>query len=728
MFKRSCPAVALAVFLTSVSISRAEVRLPTVFGSHMVLQQGKPLPVWGWATPGETITLSLGNQTTAGRANEKGEFKIILPPQPASATAQSMTVKGSSTVTFDDVLIGEVWVCSGQSNMEMGIKNVRNAEQEIAAANHPNLRLLMVEKAIAATPQKEFKGEWKVCSPESIVQGGWGGFSAAGYFFGRELEKELTVPIGLIDSAWGGTRIEPWTPPEGFANTPSLKSIYEQQQLADPASAARKARVEAYVKELDEWSARAKAAAGAGEPVPPPPAFPAGLNFDAKSPQTPTGLYNAMIHPLIPYAIRGFIWYQGESNHGEGKLYVDKTKAMVEGWRNLWGDQSLPYYFVQIAPYNYGTEMPNVLPEFWEAQAAIPEALPNSGMVVTSDIGEVNDIHPKNKQDVGKRLALLALKNTYGKSEIEASGPVLKSVAPEGSSLIVTFDHGAGLKSKDGKPIAGFELIDAEKGGWMPATVSAGPAENTLKLSAPTVTKPVGVRYAWNKMIETNLVNAAGLPASAFRGGEIPKRDALSMNVPEAGDYRLVYDIDLSNLQPVKYAVDNHASAGSFSRVAYFLEVGDAFAPQYVWVSMDAFTNDAGKIGIPTYASGADFQQPLSNLTVVSNVPGVARGMGIKAGQIEFWPNNYGQSNAAKVPGASSSTFDFGDEKTEPRDGYGSMQIHNLDAKQTVFAFNHWNDPAPDLGIGNQPKDNPDWTFSKSAPNYAFKRLRVFVK
>jgi sialate O-acetylesterase len=451
--------------------ARAEVRLPKVFSSHVVLQQDKPLVIWGWAQPNETVTVTLASATAQAKANEHGEWKVVLPAMKAGGPFL-LKVTGSSSIELEDVMIGEVWLCSGQSNMEMGLGMARDAQKDIAQADDPGLRLLLVARKWDPLPQTNIDGQWKVCSPKTIAEGGWNGFSAAAYFFGRDLRQKLGVTVGLIESSWGGTRIEPWTPPEGFAATPALRGEYEK--LAPPHDL-----------------------------------------------QNAAALYNGMIHPLCPFALRGAIWYQGEGNLGDGPRYTERMKALIGGWRELWKQGDFPFYFVQIAPFNYGGN-PQAEAEFWEAQAAT-QAIPNTGMAVINDIGDLKNIHPKNKQDVGHRLALLALAKTYHHDGLAWSGPVFKSLSIKGDKLRVTFDHAeGGLASRDGKPLDWFEIIDANKGGFVQADARLD--GSSVVLSAPDVKHPVAVRYAWSMLAEPHLINGAGLPAGAFRAGTVPAR------------------------------------------------------------------------------------------------------------------------------------------------------------------------------------------------------------
>lgn len=707
------------------------VRLPKVFASHMVLQRDIPVPVWGWAPPDEMVTVSLASAHVRATANAAGEWQATLPAMKAGGP-HVLTVEGSGTVRLEDVLVGEVWLCSGQSNMEMGIGMCRDAAQEIAGAKFPRIRLFMVPNRFAPLPQGDLEGQsmdgaWKACAPETVAQGGWGGFSAAAYYFGREIHQALDVPVGLIDATWGGTVIQTWTPPEGFAAVPALRGDYERVLLADPRTELHRERLSRTIEETERWVAEARRSMEGRAPAPAMPTFPPEL-LPPHDVQNATALYNGMIHPIRPFAIRGAIWYQGESNLGEGALYTERMKALIRGWRQVWGQGDFPFYYVQIAPFNYGGN-PQVGALFWEAQAAAQE-MANTGMVVTNDIGNPADIHPTNKQEVGRRLALWALAKTYGK-KVLCSGPTVLSTKVEGSRLRVTFENaGTGLASRDGKPLTWFEIIDADEGGFVKAAARIDGA--SVLLSAPEVKRPVAVRFAWHILADPNLVNSEGLPAGAFRAGTMPDRDLLGMHVPEAREYTLVYDLDLGRLggTPV-YTTDARGKiTRPFDRIAYFVELQDASGDaRFVYVSMDAFTSDLGKIGVPAASSGARFQQKVAKMNVLSNVKGVATGTGLKGGNIEFWPNNYGPRNAAGIPGASPATWDFGDEPAEPLDGYGCMQVHNHDAGQTVFALNNWKaGGSADLGIGNQPAGNPDWTFAANASSYAAKRLRVLVR
>ncbi|MFW6114110.1 MAG: sialate O-acetylesterase [bacterium] len=465
--------LALFVALVLVAAPRpalAEVKLPSIFSDNMVLQRGKPVPVWGWDDPATEITVMLDGEQATTTADEDGRWLVELPAQKSGGPV-SVTVKGTDSVTLQNVLIGEVWLCSGQSNMEWPVSRVKNAEEEIAAADHSRVRHIKIPHVPAAEPQENVPSKgWEVCSPETVPS-----FTAVGFFFARHLQKQLDVPIGLIGSNWGGTRIEPWIPPTGFKQVPALKNIADQ---------------------LDEYPA---------------------MKDGKVNHQSPLALYNGMIHPLLPYAIRGAIWYQGESNNGEGMLYHEKMKALIAGWRTVWNNENMPFYYVQLAPFNYarnGKADPAALAGIWEAQLATLK-LPHTGMAVTVDIGNTGDIHPRNKQDVGKRLGLWALAKTYGHEDLVYSGPLYDSMEVEGSKIRVKFDHvDGGLVSQDGKPLTHFKIAGEDK-----EFVDAGAKidGDTVVVSAEKVEDPVAVRYAWHEEAEPNLANKAGLPASPFR-------------------------------------------------------------------------------------------------------------------------------------------------------------------------------------------------------------------
>lgn len=431
---------------------QAEVRLPQVISDHMVLQRDIPARIWGWADPGERVTVSLGKHRVTATAGKHRRWEVQLPAMKGGGPFE-LIVEGTNTLKVSDVLVGEVWFCSGQSNMSLGVVKSLNADREIQAADHPAIRLLTTPTREAKEAATDADVRWQVCSRKTIAY-----FSAAAYYFGREIHQKLEVPVGLVVSAVNGTRIEPWTPAAGIQA----------------------------VKEL----------AGKDRAV----------NGD---------LYNGMIHPFTPMTIRGAIWYQGEGNVGDGMLYYHRMRALVGGWRANWGLGEFPFYYVQLTPLNWGGKPKELHAELWEAQSEAMRIV-NTGMVVTNDIGgHIGDAHPKNKQEVGRRLSLWALANTYAKRDINYSGPVYRSMMVDGATIRLQFDHAeGGLKSRDGKPLSWFTIAGAD-GKFVPARVEI--EGKCLVVSSPAVSHPVSVRFAWHQNAVPNLMNTAGLPASAFR-------------------------------------------------------------------------------------------------------------------------------------------------------------------------------------------------------------------
>ncbi len=477
---------AIALALGMQAAAQADVKLPNVLGSHMVLQRDTELTFWGWADAGEEVSVTIGDSSAKGKTNDQGKWTAKLPAMKAGGP-HTITVAGKNKIELTDVLVGEVWVGSGQSNMEWSVAISDNPQAEIAAAKFPKILLFNVapKKTAKIVPQNDVDPAvvWTECSPQTV-----GGFSAVAYYFGRTIHQELDVPVGIINTSWGGTRIEPWTPPEGFAGVDDAAV----QGIGTAAS-----------KQQADFSAAAAKAKAEGKPEP-------QVNGNAGA---PTHLYNANVYPLVPFAIRGALWYQGESNRGEGMLYAKKMQALIAGWRKVWGQGDFPFYFVQLAPYTYqGSEV--ALPEIWEAQTSILSSVKNTGMAVTTDITNLKDIHPKNKQDVGKRLALWALAKVYGKNDLTYSGPLYKGMKAEGSKIRIEFEHGAGLKSRDDKPLSWFQIA-GESGEYVDATAVID--GDTVLVSSDKVEKPASVRFGWHQLAEPNLVNKAGLPASPFR-------------------------------------------------------------------------------------------------------------------------------------------------------------------------------------------------------------------
>jgi sialate O-acetylesterase len=468
--------------LLLAGLAHGELRLSNVFSDHMVLQQEMPIRIWGWADPGAGVEVAMSDLARAAatkvKAGPDGKWMATLVPQKAQGKVWKIRVKsGEELVELEDVLMGEVWICSGQSNMEWSIQRSAKPKEEIAAANHPKIRMFNVPKHLKQNePQADAqKAVWQVCSPQTIA-----GFSAVGYHFGKNLHKSLDIPIGLVGANWGGTRIEPWTPPVGFKAVPELKD---------------------YVDQL----AQKKYKGGA------------------------TQIYNGMVAGLTPLSVRGAVWYQGESNAGDGLRYEFLKYALVKGWREVFQNKDLSFYWVQLADFGRGhagkPEGGGWGPVREGQRRAL--ALEKTGMAVIMDIGHESDIHPRNKQDVGYRLAQLALAKDYGKKVVPC-GPLYKSHKVTGNSVVVSFDHiGGGLMTgkKEGehrmdpvKPtktneVLAFSLRD-ESGAWHFAkAVIKG---DTVVVSSDAVKKPTAVRYAYDSDPDVNLYNKEGLPASPF--------------------------------------------------------------------------------------------------------------------------------------------------------------------------------------------------------------------
>ncbi len=490
--------LACAGLLMGAAQARAELKVAAVFGDHAVLQQGIEVPVWGTAEPGEKVTVKFQGQEIEGKAGDNGKWLVRLKALKATAKQKGMplVVAGAKkTVTFKDVLVGEVWLCAGQSNMQWGLA-ASDAAEDIAAAKFPAIR------------HQRVGGGWVVCSPKTA-----GGFTGVGFYFARKVHQETGLPVGLLHNAIGGTRIEPWLAPGSAETEPSLRPVVEQYTKQVVANLDR---VEAWVKAAREALAEKKTP----PPAPPLPDYPF------------SSLYRGFTEPLRPYALRGMLWYQGESNGGEGDSYFYKQRALITGMRKAWGQGDFPFYFVQLPQIGGVNENPAGGDGWARIRLAQARTLsvPNTGMAVTIDVGDPKDIHPRNKKDVGERLALWALAKDYGKKEVASSGPLYKGMKIEGDKVRLSFDHiGKGLMvgSKEGKkPVQ--EVTDgtlkrfAIAGGdgkwfWAEAKIDG---ENVV-VSSPHVKKPVAVRYAYsNNPAGANLYNRDGLPASPFRTDE----------------------------------------------------------------------------------------------------------------------------------------------------------------------------------------------------------------
>ena len=517
----------LPVLLLAGSL-HADVKLPALFTDHLVLQRNKPVAVWGWADAGEDVSVKFGEQTKKATADKEGAWKVTLEKLETSSTPAELTIKGKNTITLKDVLVGEVWVCSGQSNMQWTVKDSKDGAKEAADANFPNIRLFSVPRSVADQPIKDVQAGsspvsgWAAATDAKIV----GEFSAVGFFFGRELHQKLNIPIGLIHSSWGGTRAEAWTSLPALEAVPTCKAIItgwaEMLKTYDPVKDKEKAAATAkIVKERIEKIKAENAQPGATPKVLPNPPRP--WEDQTKSQHRPAVLYNAMISPLVPYSMRGAIWYQGESNASRAVQYQTLLPTMIKDWRKRWGSD-FSFYIVQLAGFNHGKEHPAPVGadddwaelQWTQLQTAIKPKF-NSGLAVANDIGEPTDIHPKNKQEVGRRLALQALAKDYKVADVVSGGPIFAGGTTEGEKFVINFSNGTGLKSRDGGDLKGF-IICGEDKVWKPAKAKVFAGRPQVHVWSPEIKKPIAVRYAWESWCpEANLVNKAGLPASLFR-------------------------------------------------------------------------------------------------------------------------------------------------------------------------------------------------------------------
>jgi len=457
----------LVVFaITSASLV-AQIKLPAIFGDNMVLQQQTDVAFWGNATANSNVSVktSWNGKSYSAHADKDGNWKVKVAT-PSAGGPYTVTVSEGKSITFRNVMIGEVWVCSGQSNMEMPMKGYKNqpvagSNEFIASSSNIQIRLITVPRVTSLTPLVDFKGDWKTGEPENVSE-----FSATAYFFGLMLNRTLKVPVGLICTSWGGTRIEPWISENGFKK-------FDWVKLPDKTA----------------------------------------TKTENLSPQTPTVLFNAMINPIVGYGIRGAIWYQGESNRNEPAQYQQLIPGLVENWRSVWSVGEFPFYYVQIAPYDYG---PTGLNSAYlrEAQLKASTAIPNIGMACIMDTGEKDIIHPANKKAAGDRLAYLALVKTYGMKGFACEGPVLKEMKVEGSLVKLTFNNVANGLASLGKELSCFEVAGANKR-FFPA--KAFITNDGITLFSPSVSEPVAVRYAFKDFIIGDLFNNEGLPASSFR-------------------------------------------------------------------------------------------------------------------------------------------------------------------------------------------------------------------
>ena len=535
-----CAAASLASSLLALQ-ARADISLPAMFSDHMVLQSGCAVPVWGTAESNETVTVEFAGQKKTAETDAAGKWTVKLDPLTASAEARELSVTASpkskvASRKVSDILVGEVWLCSGQSNMGFTVSRANDFDKEKAAANLPKIRMFTVASGTAVEPQENCKGQWAVCTPDSV-----GAFSAAAYFFGRDLHAKLGVPVGLINSSVGGTEIEAWTSLDAQKNVPEIKPTFDDwdKRIASWNPEAAKAQ---YEKQRAAWqaavdAAKAASAAKSAEaakptdgaktaavPDKPLPREPRPLNDPRLDSNRPANLFNGKIAPLIPFAIKGAIWYQGESNAdtvARGYAYRVELPLLIEDWRKRWGTE-FPFAWVQLPEY---------IAHSSDGWCLVREAMlqslrvPHTGMAVAMGLGDAHDIHPKRKQEVGHRLAEWALNTVYG-GKSESSGPVYTGKKIDGGSVTISFSHATALTAIDGdstasalSPLKGF-VISGEDKQWKPATAKI--SGDKVVVTSPEVPHPVAVRYAWADNPEFNLYNAAGIPASPFRTDDWP--------------------------------------------------------------------------------------------------------------------------------------------------------------------------------------------------------------
>lgn len=631
----------------------AEIKLADAFSDHMVLQRRRPIPVWGVGTPGESVKVRFNGAEAATKVDDSGRWRVDLEPQEAGGPYQLEVAGNDSSRTVSDVLVGEVWLVSGQSNADMAIRSLPDAQTVLAEGSNPQLRIHEIFRTTAAEPQSGLITRW-----DTIRPGGFPNFSAVGYFFGQKLQQKLGVPVGIIGSTLGGSGIDSWR-----ADVP-------------------------------------------GET-----------------------LYNAMIHPLAPQQLAGVIWYQGEANMYEGRGYFAKLVALAATWRKVFENPELPFVVIELAPYNYPLEHPDMLPTFWEVQRSVAAADNAMMTVPINDLGDPGDIHPARKREVGERAAGMVLG--------ELTVPEVKSVVRDGAALLVTFSE-PGVEGPD----SGFEIAGPD-GVFHPASIVR--AGSNWRVSAPGVKEPEALRYDWTQSAVGKWHSSSGMPLPAFRRGKEKQPEQLCRNlVPEeSAGYQLVYGLDLLQLnlsgdqREAVYAIDR---SGDFAgrtprRVGYFLYlVTRNREVRWLWASVDAFSKEIGKLGLPTVASGADFKQKVDRLSVRSNVPAVKTGE-FPAGLIEFYPWDYQPAAAGLAAAASNELFDCDDTPLpESGPGYGSMQLFQADGR-TVFAFNHWRLHQPgvtiacDIGLGDAPQGwQPDWTRSFNWRDFQSAQLQIWVE
>lgn len=496
---------AFVLSVLSFAAASAEVRLPDVLGDSMVLQRRQAVPIWGWANAGESVTVKFGKQTRNAVADANGKWRVDLQNLKESFVPQTLKIEGANVIELKNILVGEVWLVAGQSNMQRLLRETANGAEVQSKADSPNIRLFNVSRDVAFKKKPGKLGEWQAVTPESVKE-----FSAAGYYFGLEMEKALKVPIGLINSSYGGSQAEAWTPVAYLNQNPELKPTVDRTAIW--AEERPRVKVE-YDAAIAKWREESEKQKSVGAKPSPSPGVPDAL----RDYRIASSIYDGMIEPLMPFAVKGAIWYQGESNEARAEQYNILLPTMIRSWRERWGEGNFPFGIVQLPNYRKISDTPEDAPWSFIREAQRKTALTtiNTGLIVTIDIGEAGDIHPKNKLDVGKRMAIWALKDVYGAKLIDS--PEFQKAEIKADKIILTFTEvGAGLKIRDGDRLDEFAIAGADKKFiWADAKIIG---KNKIEVSAPNIKNPLAVRYAFNSNPKhPNLTNDSNLPAAPFR-------------------------------------------------------------------------------------------------------------------------------------------------------------------------------------------------------------------
>lgn len=492
-------------------VSKAEVTLPDILADSMVLQREQKVPIWGYAEAGEAVSVRFAGQEKKTRADKDGKWLVYLNSLSANATPATMVITGDNKIELKGILVGEVWLCAGQSNMQLTLRETKDGEAAIARADHPMIKLFNVSREVAFKHEDGLLATWQSCTPESVKE-----FSAAGYYFGVDLQKELNVPLGLVNASFGGSQIEAWTPVEYLLASDELRPTVEREKMWKAERPQVKAQ---YEKDMEAWRAEVEKAKSNGNEPPRQPRVPDAL----REYRIAASIYDNMIEPLIPFGIRGVLWYQGESNEERAEQYGLLLPTMIKSWREKWNQPKLPFGIVQLP--NFRDVAPQPTDEAWshlrEQQRRTVVNTLHTGLIVTIDIGEAHDIHPHNKLDVGKRMSRWALADVYGQN-ITATGPIFEKAKVEGSKVVLQFDEvGEGLRILQGDQLQEFAIAGADRQWhWAEAKIVG---KDRIEVWSDLVPKPKAVRYAFNNNPENpNLTNETGLPASPFRTDNWP--------------------------------------------------------------------------------------------------------------------------------------------------------------------------------------------------------------